>query len=355
MTVGFISECSSTNTMTIGVATTPINSSITFSSSSVPVSALATSTKNLETFTLLNDIEPMPSSCSSSTAAAIAASSSSNPTKTSAPETVSTNSSHNNLMLLKKTRAPAKSGRNHAGAKYLANQYTRVKRTQEIIGLLISLPLIAYNFFNFIIYFDTNKWYVIFGAALIGVLTADLFSGIVHWAADSYGSVDMFLIGKNLLRNFREHHIDPTAITRHDFIETNGDNFTIIIPALAYLAFNFQTSTLEQIQHGYNRHLYVFLFLVFISMTNQFHKWSHTYFGLPRYITILQDLHIILPRIHHRVHHVTPHDTYFCITGGWLNYPLEQINFWVRLEALVFKLTGTMPRTDDMKWASKTE
>ena len=125
MTVGFISECSSTNTMTIGAATTPINSSITLSSSSVPVSALAASTKNLETFTLLNDIEPMPSSCSSSTAAAIAASSSSNPTKTSAPETVSTNSSHNNLMLLKKTRAPAKSGRNHAGAKYLANQYTR--------------------------------------------------------------------------------------------------------------------------------------------------------------------------------------------------------------------------------------
>ena len=134
---------------------------------------------------------------------------------------------------------------------------------------------------------------------VIGVLTADLFSGIVHWVADSYGSVDMFLIGKvrhfvgnrlpawtwavkvfsffvaifivwqNLLRNFREHHIDPTAITRHDFIETNGDNFAFMIPPLAYLAFNFQTSTNEQIQHGYNWHLYLFLLLVFVSMTNQ--------------------------------------------------------------------------------------
>ena len=31
---------------------------------------------------------------------------------------------------------------------------------------------------------------------VIGILTADLISGIVHWAADSYGSVEMFLIGK---------------------------------------------------------------------------------------------------------------------------------------------------------------
>jgi len=190
---------------------------------------------------------------------------------------------------------------------------------------------------------------------VIGILTADLISGIVHWSADSYGSVEMFLIGKNLLRNFREHHIDPTAITRHDFVETNGDNLTAIVPLLGYLAYSFTTNNNDQILYKYNWHLYLFFIAVFLSLTNQFHKWSHTYFGLPRHITILQDLHIILPRIHHRVHHVTPHDTYFCITTGWLNYPLELIDFWQRLENLIFKLTGVRPRDDDMKWALKTE
>ena len=86
----------------------------------------------------------------------------------------------------------------------------------------------------------------------------------------------------------------------------------------------------------------------------QFHKWSHTYFGLPRYITLLQDAHIILPRKHHRIHHVAPHETYFCITTGWLNYPLEMLSFWTGLEYLIEKTTGHKPRADDLAWAKKT-
>ncbi|CAF3444493.1 unnamed protein product [Rotaria socialis] len=246
-------------------------------------------------------------------------------------------------------------GPQHAGAKLLASQYTKEKRIQEIICIILFIILMIYNFLFICYYFDVRNWYLIIPAALSGILTADFASGIVHWGADTWGAVDMPIIGRNFLRPFREHHIDPTSITRHDFIETNGDNFAVTIPYLLYMAYKFTYSNDIDIRRLYNIEVYMFLLAIFVSMTNQFHKWSHTYFGLPFYISVLQRYHIILPRKHHRIHHVVPHDTYFCITTGWLNRPLEAIQFWSRLELLIEKYSGAKPRSDDFAWAQKTE
>lgn len=161
----------------------------------------------------------------------------------------------------------------------------------------------------------------------------------------------MFL--QNFIRPFREHHIDPTAITRHDFIETNGDNFMVIILPLGYMAFNLSFHTEDQIIHFYAWYCYLFLFSIFISVTNQIHKWSHMYYGLPKWVQYLQDCHVILPRKHHRKHHVSPHETFFCITTGWSNYPLEILQFWKTLEYFIERVTGKKPRADDFKWAEK--
>ncbi|XP_013200491.1 plasmanylethanolamine desaturase 1 isoform X2 [Amyelois transitella] len=157
----------------------------------------------------------------------------------------------------------------------------------------------------------------------------------------------------NFLRPFREHHIDPTSITRHDFVETNGDNFAITVPVLARIVWQLTTYDNAIIEKEFHWISYWYLCCIFVAMTNQIHKWSHTYFGLPTWVVLLQEWHIVLPRKHHRIHHVAPHETYFCITTGWLNYPLEKLRFWSTLETIIETLTGCKPRADDMKWAQK--
>lgn len=152
------------------------------------------------------------------------------------------------------------------------------------------------------------------------------------------------------IRPFREHHVDPTAITRHDVIETNGDNCLLIIFPVAFQIYKYTFYSSAALQSTYLWDIYIYALAIFVTLTNQIHKWSHTYFGLPRWVTILQDLHIILPKKHHRIHHVAPHETYFCITTGWLNYPLELISFWPMLEWMIEKSTGYKPRSDDLKW-----
>ncbi|KAH8353681.1 hypothetical protein KR084_012662 [Drosophila pseudotakahashii] len=244
-------------------------------------------------------------------------------------------------------------GPQNKGAQELASLYSPGKRAQEIICVYTCIGLMIINLALIVRHLRLERISVAFLSALCGIITADFASGLVHWAADTWGSVDLPMIGKNFLRPFREHHLDPTSITRHDFIETNGDNFMVGIPILGYLAHYFYIRSPSEIQQHFGWIAYVFLCSIFVAMTNQIHKWSHTYWGLPRWVLLLQSCHIILPRKHHRIHHVAPHETYFCITTGWLNWPLERIRFWSTFEIIIEHFTGLKPRDDDLKWAKK--
>lgn len=60
------------------------------------------------------------------------------------------------------------------------------------------------NLFLIIAHFQIERINHVILAAVLGVITADFGSGFVHWMADSYGSVELPIFGRNFIRPFRE-------------------------------------------------------------------------------------------------------------------------------------------------------
>lgn len=174
-----------------------------------------------------------------------------------------------------------------------------------------------------------------------GWLGADLVSGLVHWMGDTWGTPDWPLIGNALIRSFREHHFDQKAITRHDFVETNGNNCLISLPLMLVCLAWPVAGTLS---------LYVITTLAILTLwvfaTNQIHKWAHED-SPAKWIRLLQRTGLILSPEHHSIHHAAPFAKYYCITTGWMNPVLTSLRFFPALEWLVTRITGALPRAHD--------
>jgi len=231
----------------------------------------------------------------------------------------------------------------------LKQGYSTTKRCFEItwtIFFAVLLPLSIYNIASNMAYRFIIP--VVIGM-FSGIVFADFMSGLVHWTADTWGTLDWPFVGPSFIRSFREHHVDPTAMCKHDWIETNGDNFMLVVLPLFYIAIkdlsvNGDTSLWYILQASF-----LLTTCCGVALTNQIHKWSHTY-DPPTIVTILQKYRIILPKSNHTLHHRPAFDGYYCITTGWLNPILDTFYFWRIFERIINKLTGLIPREDDWKW-----
>lgn len=166
--------------------------------------------------------------------------------------------------------------------------------------------------------FAAASWFlvpVLLVAVPVAWLFTDVLSGVVHWACDSFGSVNTPLIGKSLIRPFREHHGDPKAMTHHDFIETHGASCFAALPFVigsSLLPLNgFATFLLQAI-------------LLSIALgalaTNQCHQWAHRdSAAIPAAVRWAQRHHLVLSDQHHQRHHTAPFDGHFCMANGWFN------------------------------------
>jgi plasmanylethanolamine desaturase len=151
-----------------------------------------------------------------------------------------------------------------------------------------------------------------------GYAAADLASGVVHFLLDNFGSPQTPVIGEKFVRPFRDHHVDPMAMTRGDFVAVNADNVFICLPVLIPVFFVLDTA----------EHPLVGVFVVSlvsgVVMTNQLHKWAHVP-NVPRLVAVAQRHGLVLSKEHHAVHHSGCNDRNFCITWGRLDIALNRL------------------------------
>ena len=152
---------------------------------------------------------------------------------------------------------------------------------------------------------------------LAAYAVADLASGIVHFLLDNFGSPDTPVIGQKFVKPFRDHHVDPMAMTQGDFIAVNADNVFVCLPVIVPAFFFLDTGT-----HPYGG-VFIVGLVAGVIMTNQLHKWAHMP-TVPRLVAAAQRSGVVLSKEHHSVHHSGAYDSNYCITWGHLDLLLNR-------------------------------
>lgn len=232
-------------------------------------------------------------------------------------------------------------------AQDLAKHYTWKKQLLEFCSVAVFAVLMGFMLYRLQRAFDLRANAMLIGVAFfLSMIVADLISGLVHWLADTWGTVDVPILGPTLVKNFREHHSDPKALTRKGLVETNGDNCMILIPAQVGALF-------IPLAEGRVEWMFFYVFVLFftfwIMVTNQIHKWAHMEeYQLNAFVRFLQWSRIALPRHEHQIHHTIPFESHYCITNGWMNGLLARTGFYRKLEWLGWRLFGAIPRENDI-------
>lgn len=209
---------------------------------------------------------------------------------------------------------------------------TRLAEAIDAVGLIAFAALVALLVSRiFAASHHPGAWGSALWWTLLGWIAADFASGVVHWMFDRYFDPSTPFIGIRWVAPFREHHVAPTAICGHGFLETNGNNAIGTVPVLAATALLMPTGGAVE---GIAPAAFFTSLCAFTVLTNQVHKWAHST-EVPAVIGFLQRVGLILSPSNHAVHHAPPHRKHFCITAGWCNRILDGVRFYDVMETML--------------------
>jgi hypothetical protein len=189
-------------------------------------------------------------------------------------------------------------------------------------------------------------WPWIVGGALLGMYVADLVSGILHWAFDTWFDADVAFLRRMVLR-VREHHIYPQRIFDVAFYDDAGPLSWIAMALTVPVVAGAMLAGPSPVGFFLVETVVVFSPLLVFMLV--FHKCGHR--GRNQWVVRwLQRSGLLLSNRHHMQHHGGNHDFNYCIVNGWADRTLGRLGLFRGLEWVVERTTGARPQRDDHEW-----
>jgi len=170
--------------------------------------------------------------------------------------------------------------------------------------------------------------------ASAAILAADLASGLVHWAEDTFGTEDTPIIGRWIVAPNVLHHHDATAFVHKGWLASSWD--------LALLGLSVMAVAWWLGLFGWP----VVLLTCVGANANEIHKWNHLGRRAPAFVRVLWSSRLLQRPGHHAAHHRGQKNTHYCVVTPFLNPVLDGLGCWRGLERLLVPLFGAARRAD---------
>lgn len=168
------------------------------------------------------------------------------------------------------------------------------------------------------------------------LLAVDFVSGLVHWAEDTFGTVDTPIVGRWIIAPNVLHHDDALAFVGKSWLASSWDltlaSAVTVLVSLAIGAF----------------HWTVLLFAFAAANANEIHKWNHLGRRAPIIARALWWTRLLQRPKHHAEHHRGAKNTRYCVVTPLVNPILDGVRFWRGLERCLVPILGA-PRREDLR------
>ncbi|MGN2640648.1 fatty acid desaturase CarF family protein [Nocardia takedensis] len=183
---------------------------------------------------------------------------------------------------------------------------------------------------------------------LVGGYVADLMSGVLHWAFDTWFDEDMPGVRRMVLI-VREHHIYPQRIFNYGLAQDVGILSWFSLAGVAPTLLAARRAGGTPGAGVYFAMATGLSFSVLLTLSLEFHKIGHRS-ETGKVVATLQDAGILLSNKHHMRHHSREHDSHYCLVNGVADRTLGRAGLFRLLERAVNASSGVLPRINDRLW-----